>query len=200
MLFSARRQAAPLQAPCAGRSFVLKRISLVVYSLALSCSALAQQADFQKLSAALEKAQRESIRRGDEELDCPALEKQLIEQVTAPSVQGYIEKAGEQAARDQEKTKPDAAKMTGQAALTAFSSLAPGGGWVSLMASAMQMQGMQAQTAQNLQQRMQQADEMVKILPQLLRGQRVIELAQERRCEWLPTEVMQPDATQDGDE
>jgi hypothetical protein len=177
---------------------VFKRISLVVYSVLLSTAAVAQQAEFQKLSAALEKAQRESVRRGDEKLDCPALEKQLIEQVTAPSVQDFIEKTGEQAAKDQERAKPDAAKMTGQAALTAFSSLAPGGGWASLMASAMQMQGMQAQTAQNVQQGMQRAEEIVKVLPQLLRGQRVIELAQERRCEWLPADVMSPDGSDAG--
>ena len=36
-----------------------------------------------------------------------------------------------------------------------------------------------------MQQRMQQAEEMGGILPQILRGQRVIELAQTRDCAWM---------------
>jgi hypothetical protein len=203
VLFSGGRQAEPFRRPertsQKGRTFVFKRISLVVYSALLSCSAMAQQAvDYQSLVNALSKAQQEAIHRGDEKLDCPALEQQLIAAVTAPSVQAYVEKAGEQAQRDQAQAKPDPAKMTAQGALAAFSSLVPGGAWAGMMAGVAEMSGMQAQTAANLQQRVQQTNDMVKILPQLLRGQRVIELAQQRGCEWVPAEVMQPDGAAPG--
>ena len=43
----------------------------------------------------------------------------------------------------------------------------------------------QAEAAQNIQSRMQQAQEMIGILPHVMRGQRVIELAQARNCDWL---------------
>ncbi|HZO00375.1 MAG TPA: hypothetical protein VFB93_04180 [Burkholderiales bacterium] len=45
-------------------------------------------------------------------------------------------------------------------------------------------QSQQIEAAQNIQQRMQQAQEMIGIMPQMMRGQRVIELAQARNCEW----------------
>lgn len=174
---------------------MFERIPLVAFSVLLSTSAVAQDAArFQNLANGLDKAQREAVREGDERLDCPALEQQLIAAVTAPPVQDYIAKSGERAQQDMARAQPDPARMTAQAALTAFSSLVPGGAWVGFMAAAGQAAGMQMQAAQNVEQRMQQANEMVKILPQLLRGQRVIELAQARQCEWVPADVMKPDA------
>jgi hypothetical protein len=45
--------------------------------------------------------------------------------------------------------------------------------------------GAAAQAARNMQERMQQAQEMMGIMPYLMRGQRVIELAQARSCAWV---------------
>lgn len=174
---------------------MFRHLPRIMYPVLLSTSAVAQEAaSFQGLSDALEQARREAVRPGDEQLDCPALEQQFIAAATSPSLHDYVDKGGAQAQRDAARAQPDPARMTAQAALTAFSSLVPGGAWAGLLAQAGEMAGMQAQTAQNVQQRVQQANEMVKILPQLLRGQRVIELAQARRCEWVPAEVMKPDA------
>jgi hypothetical protein len=167
------------------------QIAFCVLSGFLLTPAAAQDpSQYANLATAYESAQRDAIRNGDEKLDCPALEQQLIEAVTTPAVLDYIAKSGEQAQRDSKQVKPDPTKMTAQAALAAFSSLAPGGAWVGMSAAAAQTQGMQAQTAQNIEQRMRQANEMVTILPQLLRGQRVIELAQTRKCDWVPADVM----------
>jgi hypothetical protein len=175
---------------------MVERIRHVVLgSVLLAASAVAQDASqYQKLADAMERAQREAVRAGDENLDCAALEQQLVAAVNAPSVQDHVARSGDQAQRDMARTRPDTGRMTGQAAMTAFASLVPGGAWAGLAASMGQAAGMQAQAAQNVQQRMQQSNEMVAILPQMLRGQRVIELAQARTCEWLPADVMNPAA------
>jgi hypothetical protein len=168
---------------------------VVVWSVLLSAPVVAQDASqYQKLADAMERAQREAVRAGDEQLDCAALEQQLVAAVNAPAVQDYVARSGDPAQRDTAQVRPDPGRMTGQAAMTAFSSLVPGGAWAGLAASMGQAAGMQAQTAQNVQQRMQQSNDMVAILPQMLRGQRVIELAQARQCAWLPADVMNPPA------
>ena len=157
----------------------------------LMCPAVAPAQDpsqYQRLAEAMEKAEREAVRPGDDKLDCPALERQLVAQVTAPSFQDFIAKGGRQAEKDIARTRVDPASLTAQAAVTAFASIAPGGGWMGLAAATGQVAGAQAEAAQNIQQRMQLANEMVTILPQLMRGQRVIELAQARRCDWAPAE------------
>jgi len=71
-----------------------------------------------------------------------------------------------------------------QTALTLFGSLVPGGAGLGLAGTAAMAQSQQIEAAQNIQQRMQQAQEMIGIMPQMMRGQRVIELAQARNCEW----------------
>lgn len=149
-------------------------------------------AQYQKLAEAMEKAEREAVRPGDERLDCGALEQQVVSAVNAPVVQDYIAKAGRRAEEDRARIRPDPAAMTAQAAVTAFSSIVPGGGWAGMASAAGQAAGAQAQAAQNIQQRMQQANEMATILPNMMRGQRLIELAQAGKCEWAPVEGVRP--------
>ena len=171
------------------------RIFLVVLSIALPAAPVRAQdpaAQYQKLAEAMEKAQREAVRPGDERLDCTALERALVAEVTSPPFQDRIAKGGRQAEQDMARTRVDPATMSAQAAVTAFASLAPGGGWMGLAAATGQVAGAQAQAAQNIQQRMQQSNEMVQILPQVMRGQRVIELAQERKCDWAPASGTRP--------
>lgn len=78
-----------------------------------------------------------------------------------------------------------AARAATQTALTIFGTLVPGGDWAAVGAAAAMAPAQQAQAAQNVQQRMQQGQEMMRVLPQLMRGQRVIELAQARKCGWI---------------
>jgi hypothetical protein len=166
--------------------------ALSVVLLAMPARAQDPMAQYQKLGEAMEKAEREAVRPGDERLDCGALEQQLVSAVNAPAVQDYIAKAGRQAEQDRARIRPDPAAMTAQAAVTAFSSIVPGGGWLGMAAAAGQAAGAHAQAAQTLQQRMQQANDMVAILPNMVRGQRLIELAQAKKCDWAPAEGTRP--------
>jgi hypothetical protein len=76
-------------------------------------------------------------------------------------------------------------RIATQSALTVFSSIVPGGAWAGHAIGAAQAQAQQMEAARNIQQTMQQARELMAIMPQMLRGQRVIELAQMRNCAWL---------------
>jgi len=54
-----------------------------------------------------------------------------------------------------------------------------------LMASAAENQAKAAQSAARVQSRMDQGQQMMAFMPMLMRGQRLVELAAVRKCEWL---------------
>jgi hypothetical protein len=60
----------------------------------------------------------------------------------------------------------------------------PGVDAAATAAMAAQAPAMQAQTQANVQARAQQAQSMTAMLPQMMRGQRLVELAQARNCDW----------------
>ena len=103
-----------------------------------------------------------------------------------PGVQSYVAKSGAAAQEQAAALNAASGRIASQSAVTLFSSIIPGGAWAGHAAAAAQAQAQQAQAASNIQQRMQQAQEMMGIMPYLMRGQRVIDLAQARNCTWLP--------------
>lgn len=137
------------------------------------------------LQASLEAAQAAAVRPGDESLGCDALQRELVGNARSEPVQSYVARSGAAAQSQLDAVKSAQSKVAAQAALTVFSSVVPGGAWAQQGAAAAQAPLQQAQAAQTLQQRMQQAQEMVAMLPVMMRSQRVIELAQARRCDWL---------------
>jgi hypothetical protein len=62
----------------------------------------------------------------------------------------------------------------------------PIGGASTAPAQAAQLRAMQAQAAVGQQFAMTQMQEMMTILPQLLRSQRLVELASTKKCQWAP--------------
>jgi hypothetical protein len=115
-----------------------------------------------EMQSTLAAAQAGANRTGDESLSCESLESELVTTAKHPAVQSYT-----------------------QGALTLFSSVVPGGAWAGHAVGVAQAQAQQAQAASNIEQRMQQAQEMMGIMPQLMRGQRILELAQARNCAWV---------------
>jgi hypothetical protein len=63
--------------------------------------------------------------------------------------------------------------------------MVPGGGGGGHSAAVAQAEAQKLQAARNIQERMQMAQEMMNIMPQMMRGNRVIQLAQARDCGWL---------------
>jgi hypothetical protein len=137
------------------------------------------------LQSALEKAQAAAYRPGDESLGCEALETELVAVARDSAVQSHVAKWGAEAQRKMAAMNAAAAGAAGASAVTFFSSVLPGGGWAAQAAGAAQLPAQRAQAAHNIEQAMQQAREMMGIMPQMMRGQRVIELARSRDCPWV---------------
>jgi hypothetical protein len=149
--------------------------------------ALAQTSDstYGQLQSAFAAAQAAAVRPGDEALSCEGLATELVASVKDPAVQSYVAKSGAAAKERLEAMNAAAGTVAAQGAITLFSSIVPGAGWAGHAAAVAQAEAQRAQAARNIQERMQQAQEMMGIMPQLMRGQRVIELAQARNCEWV---------------
>ncbi|MBY0565234.1 MAG: hypothetical protein K2P58_13760 [Hyphomonadaceae bacterium] len=58
----------------------------------------------------------------------------------------------------------------------------PGGGYGQMIAQRAIAAGQQAQTEQHMAQMMRMAEGMIPLMPQMMRGQRVYELAQAKQC------------------
>lgn len=137
------------------------------------------------LESTLQAAQAAANRPGDESLDCEALQNELFANAKHPAVQSRIATAGAWAQDKQAAMNPMGGEMTTQGALTLFGGLVPGGDYAAIAAARAQAPMQQAQVARNLQQSTRMAQDMMGILPQMMRGQRVVELARARNCAWL---------------
>ena len=129
----------------------------------LSVLACAQQKASQDKSAdpVLAVVQTDASGPGDESLNCEGLEKELLASMNDPAVQSHL-------SRVVAKKQPVA---------TAFS-------YRSANATATRAKTIQLAT-KNLQREVKQMNELLTISPQLVRGQRVLQLARARNCQWL---------------
>jgi hypothetical protein len=83
----------------------------------------------QDVKSALAAAQSSAIRSGDESLGCEVLQKEFVANLNSPTVQSYVAKIGTEAQKQQNALSAAKPQIGGQAALSTFASLAPGGGW-----------------------------------------------------------------------
>jgi hypothetical protein len=165
---------------------MLRLFALVVFLTGMPASAAqTPRPNLGELEATLAAAQAAANRPGDASLNCDALQSELVETANQPAVQSYVARSGAAVQERAAASSAAAASVATQMALTLFSSIVPGGAWVGFGANVAQAEAQRAQSAINIQQHMQQAQEMMAIMPQLMRGQRVIELAQARNCGWL---------------
>ena len=167
---------------------MLRLFVLIVAVSGMGATARAQTpaSTYLDLQAGLESAQAAANRPGDAALGCDALEKELVASVKHPAVESYVAKSGEAAKQQQAAMNAAKGRVATQTALTLFGSLVPGGAGGGRGGPPAHAHTHQLANAHNIQQRMQQAQEMIAIMPQMMRGQRVIELAQARNCDWLP--------------
>ena len=145
------------------------------------------QADMMKLQAAMMAAQAAAIKPGDEALPCAALQKELVSTMNDPAIQAYAAKTNAVYAKELAAREKQGA-MTAEYAAAMAAALAPG----------MAMGGMlpiapgQPLTPQQMQQAMlaqQQAaiaymNQLLPIMPALMRSQRVTQLAVMKNCVW----------------
>jgi hypothetical protein len=131
-------------------------------------------------------AQKAAVRSGDDKLDCDALQAQLTATAQDPAVTQYVQSSGAMAQQDAAAMEGASRQAATQTALTVIGSLGNVGAMAGMTGMAMQHQAQQADAMQNMQRRSAQMQQMMSIMPQMLRGQRIIELAQERKCAWAP--------------
>lgn len=140
--------------------------------------------DYQAMMEAMEKAQAQANRPGDERLSCDELQKQLVGVAQDPAFQAYVKVAGEAAQKDMAQMQGAQSEIAAKTAATVIASMVPGAAMGHMMASAAENQAKAAQGAARVQSRMADAQQMMAFMPQLMRGQRLIELATVRKCEW----------------
>jgi hypothetical protein len=140
--------------------------------------------DPQAMLAAYEAAQAEASRPGDEKLTCEKLQEQLVAIVQDPALTAHVQAAGVTAEKDLAKTEAAKGRVAAQTAATIIASAVPGASMGVMAAQAADAQAKQPQYAERMQSKMIQAQQMMTLMPKLMRGQRLLELAAGRRCEW----------------
>ena len=146
-----------------------------------------RQAD--SMMAAQASAQAAAVHPGDEALSCEALQAEMQAVMNEPAVKAAIAENGATAQAQMDKAKAaqtDAvAGAVGTTALGVASSFVPGLSWFSQGAMMAQQAGMAAQMKESNRTMTQMSANMTSIMPQMMRGQRIYELASAKRCAFL---------------
>ena len=140
--------------------------------------------DYQAMMKAMEKAQAEASQPGDERLTCTQLQELLVGIAQDPAFVAHVKAAGTAAEKDMAQMQVPQSEIAAKTAATFIASMVPGAAMGHMMASAAENQAKVAQGATRVQARMAEGQQMMAFMPKLMRGQRLIELAMARKCEW----------------
>lgn len=140
--------------------------------------------DFESMRKAMEAAQASASRPGDEDLTCEQLQEELAATANDPALQAHIQEAGAQAQKDMEVMEQAQKEIASQTATTVAGSLVPGASMGAMAATAANAEAAKARGADHMASRMAQAGQITALMPTLMRGERVIQLAVSRKCEW----------------
>jgi hypothetical protein len=157
----------------------------------------AQMQQMQKLQSAMADAQAKATRPGDAGMSCDALQGELQAAALDPALQTAAKENGavaqeklDELGKGTAEAKAAAATQVGLGIFTGLASaFVPGASTVTgesqLAAARAQAAQSQAQAARNLQDIGAMMDRMIPVLPQLMRGQRVLQLAAGKQCAWM---------------
>ena len=141
--------------------------------------------DYQAMMKSMEKAQAEAYQPGDEQLTCDKLQQQLVVIAQDPAFLAHVKAGGDAAQKDMAQLQAAQGEIAAKSAATVIASMVPGAAMGHMMASAAENQAKAAQGAARMQSRMADAQQMMVFMPKLMRGQRLIELAMVRKCDWV---------------
>jgi hypothetical protein len=170
----------------------LRSIQFVLaFTCVLASGASAQGQDYMAMMQAMEKAKADAAQPGDETLTCGQLEQQLLVVVQDPAFQAHIESAGAEAKKQQEAMEVAKGLVAVQTLRTALMTFVPGAAMAGMtqMQAQATAQGMRGMA--QMKERMARTQQMMTLMPQLMRGQRVVELAVAKNCEWAAGAGMQ---------
>lgn len=142
------------------------------------------QQDYQAMMKSMEKAQAEANQPGDERLSCDQLQQQVVGIAQDPAFVAHVKAAGIAAEKDMAQMQVAQSEIAAKSAATIVASMVPGAAMGHMMANAAENQAKVAQGAARVQARMDQGQQMMALMPKLMRAQRLVELATVRRCEW----------------
>lgn len=141
------------------------------------------------LQAAQERAQAEAVRPGDDALTCEELEAEMIAVMNTPEMQAAMDDSMDTSAAMGAQAEDMARSARGSMAMNMAMGLAgqfvPGLGLVQGM---MMRNQMAAQNAQSQAQMIEAYRSLEVMMPGLMRGQRVSELAQAKNCAFVAYE------------
>jgi hypothetical protein len=150
--------------------------------------------DPEQMQATMDAAQKNARRTGDEAMTCDAMQTELVADMQDPKLQAVTAKMGASAKEEQDKLNAakGAADASGaskgsiaaQMAKSFATSMIPGAGMTQMAGQQAQIQAQMAQAAQNQAAMVQRMNDMMTIMPQMMRGQRLVELGQAKKCDW----------------
>jgi len=137
----------------------------------------------QALQATQERAAAEAIRPGDEALSCEEMEAELIAVMSTPEMvaamqESMINSADIEAQAEQQQSALRGSMMTNMA-MGLAGQFVPGLGLLQGLMMRQQMQGMNAESQEQVIASLRNMEAM---MPGLMRGQRLSELAQSKQC------------------
>ena len=144
----------------------------------------AQQLNHAEFMARIDAAQAAASRAGDSALSCDQLEIELVTASKDPALQSYVARSGATAKQEMQASKNASGRAATQTALTILS-VVPGGAMAGFVGMAAESEAQKTAAARNISEKIQQAEELLTLMPQVMRGQRIIELAQARKCDWI---------------
>ena len=128
--------------------------------------------DLRAMGEAAMSAKKTAVRPGDAAMTCAALEKELVATMNGPAVRRYAATSAAAAQKQYGALQNRRAQMTGQDAATIAASLNSVSGYAQLALA-------QARFTAT------QVNALTSILPQLMRSQRLVQLAFTKQCRWM---------------
>ena len=140
--------------------------------------------DHQAMMQGMESAQTAAWRPGDDKLTCEALQEQLVAVVQDPKFLADVQAAGAAAEQDVARMQAAEGEVAAKSAATLIASVMPGAAMGHMTASAAENQERAAAGSARMQEMMAVRQQMMSHMGEVMRGQRLIELAQAKKCEW----------------
>ena len=152
-------------------------------------AAAEQQASANNMMAAQAAAQQAAIHPGDEAMSCDALQAEMTATMNDPAVKAATAQNGAMAQQQMDKMKAAQGSMVAGAVATSALGIAgsfvPGLSWFSQGAMMAQQANMAAQMKESNKGMAAMTANMTAIMPQMMRGQRIYELASAKKCAFL---------------
>jgi hypothetical protein len=144
---------------------------------------------YARMTASMADGQAQAQRPGDDQLTCDQLQTEMVATMLDPTVQSAIAANGADAQAQLDQMNAARGRAQAQMGMSIFmgflGSFIPGFGYAQMAQQQAEFAQQQRQAQQSMAQMAQMGERMMTIMPQMMRGQRVYELAQAQQCAFL---------------